>query len=199
MGRSTSVAGAFAVAWMMVAAASISAQNPGGSPEARKVKNPVAATAASIKTGAQLFAKNCQFCHGETGKGDGPLVPKDMKPANLTDATWDRGSTDGEIFAVIANGAGPEFKMKGVKGRLSDTEIWHLVNFIRSLVAGKPAGANPWQANSLEWCTTSPAPHGNFGEEIPTVHRGPYEFASPGVEEDYLPQWRDDVLKEKFA
>lgn len=125
--------GVFVTTWMMLAVASIAAQNPGGSPEARKMKNPVAPTAASIKTGAQLFAKNCQFCHGDTGLGDGPLVPEGVKPANLADATWVRGSTDGEIFAVIANGAGPDFKMKGVKSRLSDTEIWHLVNFVRSL------------------------------------------------------------------
>ncbi len=97
------------------------------------MKNPVAPTAASIEKGAQLYQKNCQFCHGPAGLGDGKLAPKDVHPANLADATWDRGSTDGEIFAVIANGAGPEFKMKGVKGRVSDTEIWHLVNYVRSL------------------------------------------------------------------
>ncbi len=97
------------------------------------MKNPVASTEASIEKGAQLYAKNCVFCHGATGKGDGRLAPKDVHPANLTDATWDRGSTDGEIFAVIANGAGPDFKMKGVKGRVSDTDIWHIVNYVRSL------------------------------------------------------------------
>jgi len=125
--------GGLVTGWIALSAAGMAAQNPGGSPEARKVKNPVASTAASIKMGAQLYQKNCQFCHGPTGLGDGKLVPKDMHPANLTDATWDRGSTDGEIFAVIANGAGPEFKMKGVKGRVSDTEIWHIVNYVRSL------------------------------------------------------------------
>ena len=60
-------------------------------------------------------------------------TPSVYTPANLTDAHWDRGSTDGEIFAVIANGAGPEFKMKGVKGRVSDTDIWNILNYVRSL------------------------------------------------------------------
>jgi heme/copper-type cytochrome/quinol oxidase subunit 1 len=27
---------------------------------------------------------------------------------------------------------------------------------------GEPAGDDPWQANSLEWATTSPPPHHNF-------------------------------------
>jgi len=46
---------------------------------------------------------------------------------------------------------------------------------------------NPWHANSLEWATGSPPPYTNF-DEIPTVHRGPYEYSSPAVQEDYLPQ-----------
>jgi cytochrome c oxidase subunit 1 len=68
------------------------------------------------------------------------------------------------------------------------SQIPFLVNFFWSLGAGPKAGRNPWRANSLEWETSSPPPHGNFGEEVPTVHRGPYEFASPETDEDYLPQ-----------
>ncbi len=52
---------------------------------------------------------------------------------------------------------------------------------------GYAVGDNPWHANSLEWCTSSPPPFVNF-PEIPTVYRGPYEFSSPVVKEDYLPQ-----------
>jgi mono/diheme cytochrome c family protein len=116
---------------MALAAVQMAAQ-AGGNAAAAKVKNPVAPTAASIKTGAALYAKNCQFCHGPTGLGDGKLVPKDMKPANLTDATWIHGSTDGEIHAIVTNGI-PDKKMPGVKGRISDTDTWNIVNYIRSL------------------------------------------------------------------
>ena len=119
--------------WLMVAVASVGAQNPGGSPEGKALKNPVPANAASVTNGQGLYTKNCQFCHGPKGLGDGPLAPKDAKPANLTDATWVRGSTDGEIFKVIMEGAGPDFKMKGVKGRLMDNDVWHIVNYVRSL------------------------------------------------------------------
>jgi mono/diheme cytochrome c family protein len=51
----------------------------------------------------------------------------------LTDAKWDRGSSDGEIFTVIHDGAGPKFDMKGYKGKLSDTDIWNVVNYLRSI------------------------------------------------------------------
>ncbi|MBI4916284.1 MAG: cytochrome c oxidase subunit I [Acidobacteria bacterium] len=36
------------------------------------------------------------------------------------------------------------------------------VYLIRSLIAGKPAPANPWGGATLEWQTTSPPPHDNF-------------------------------------
>jgi mono/diheme cytochrome c family protein len=54
-------------------------------------------------------------------------------PADLTDATWVRGSTDGEIFAVIMAGAGPKFDMKGFKGKIPDADAWNIVNFVRSI------------------------------------------------------------------
>jgi cytochrome c oxidase subunit 1 len=51
----------------------------------------------------------------------------------------------------------------------------------------KDAGKNPWKANTLEWTTESPPPHGNWSE-LPTVYRGPYEYSVPDREEDYWPQ-----------
>jgi mono/diheme cytochrome c family protein len=131
---SAAVTAGFALALIAVASLSVgtSAQNIGGSPEARRVKNPVAATPDSIAAGKALFLKNCRFCHGEDAKGDGPMAPKDTHPANLVDDKWDRGSTDGEIFAVIRNGAGPKFDMKPQKV-LSDQDIWNIINFLRSI------------------------------------------------------------------
>lgn len=100
---------------------------------AAKMKNPVAASPASIATGQQLFQKYCRFCHGATGRGDSPSAPKDMQPSNLADANWTRGGSDGEIFVVIMEGAGPDYKMKGLKGKLADQDAWHLVNYVKSL------------------------------------------------------------------
>ncbi len=68
------------------------------------------------------------------------------------------------------------------------SQILFVVNFVWTLIAGKQAERNPWQANTLEWAAPSPPPHGNWGEVLPVVYGGPYEYSPPGVAEDYLPQ-----------
>ena len=62
-------------------------------------------------------------------------------------------------------------------------------NFILSWTKGARAGPNPWNDNGLEWILPSPPPHGNF-TVTPTVYRVPYEYSSPLVSEDFLPQDR---------
>jgi len=63
-----------------------------------------------------------------------------------------------------------------------------LFNFFYSMFRGPQAPNNPWNANTLEWQCPSPPPHGNFGSEMPTVFRGPYEYSVPGREKDFWPQ-----------
>jgi mono/diheme cytochrome c family protein len=120
-------------ALIVAAAALLGAQNPGGSAEGKKLKNPVPATPESINAGKALFQKNCRFCHGADAKGNGPMAPEGTHPSNLTDDKWDRGSTDGELFLVIRDGAGPKFDMKGFKSKMTETDIWNIVNYLRSL------------------------------------------------------------------
>lgn len=67
-------------------------------------------------------------------------------------------------------------------------QLIFMFNFLWSLAKGKKAPANPWNANSLEWSAPSPPPHGNWGDVVPTVYRGPYEYSSPETDSDYYPQ-----------
>ena len=62
-------------------------------------------------------------------------------------------------------------------------------NFFWSIFKGQRVGRNPWKATTLEWEAPSPPGHGNFDRELHVYH-GPYEYASPLVEEDFLPQTR---------
>jgi cytochrome c oxidase subunit 1 len=73
---------------------------------------------------------------------------------------------------------------------LGAAQILFIANFVGSLVWGRKAERNPWQANTLDWSAPSPPPHLNWGATVPVVYRGPYEYSSPEVAEDYLPQDR---------
>jgi mono/diheme cytochrome c family protein len=102
----------------------------GGNPEAAKVKNPVASTADSISAGKRVYQRMCARCHGPSGKGDGNSGGT-LPPSDLTDDVWEHGSSDGEIFAVVHDGSSIE--MDGYAERISDTDIWNIVNYLRSL------------------------------------------------------------------
>jgi len=100
-------------------------------PAAQKLKNPISADEASIEEGRKLYQHHCASCHGPTGKGDGSMALAGGTPANLTDENWDHGSSDGEIFVVIRDGTSSD--MEPYKDRLSEKQIWNLVNYIRSI------------------------------------------------------------------
>ena len=53
-----------------------------------------------------------------------------------------------------------------------------LYNMAHSLIAGKKAPPNPWNARTLEWQISSPPPYYNF-KKIPAVLKNPYEFGEP--------------------
>jgi len=68
-------------------------------------------------------------------------------------------------------------------------QLLFLYNIIVSLKKGKPAGPNPWQATTLEWQTPdTPPKHGNWGDELPVVHRWAYDYSVPGYHDDFIPQ-----------
>jgi mono/diheme cytochrome c family protein len=106
-------------------------------PEAETLVNAVARTPESVKAGAALYAKQCANCHGPNGLGNGRLAAAMAayggRPSNLTDSDWQHGPSDGEIFVVIRDGVGPDFHMPQFKGKLTDEEMWHVVNYIGTL------------------------------------------------------------------
>ncbi|MDZ7783492.1 MAG: cbb3-type cytochrome c oxidase subunit I [Halioglobus sp.] len=69
------------------------------------------------------------------------------------------------------------------------SQLFFLYNVYWSLRHGKKAEHNPWGAASLEWQTPDMPPHhGNWGPELPRVHRWAYDYSVPGVEKDFIPQ-----------
>ncbi|MES2152512.1 MAG: cbb3-type cytochrome c oxidase subunit I [Pseudomonadota bacterium] len=70
-------------------------------------------------------------------------------------------------------------------------QLIFVYNLAHSTFRGKPAGANPWRAASLEWWTPdTPPKHGNWGPQLPVVYRGPYDYGMPDPDCDFLAQNR---------
>ena len=119
---------------LAIATAATPAQKkPGGRSEAARMKNPVAPTAESIAAGEAIYVRRCRGCHGREGTGGPPKETGGRPASNLVDAQWDYGSTDGEIFYTIRNGVPPQFVMEPWDDRLSETDTWNVVNFLRAL------------------------------------------------------------------
>ncbi len=127
--------GGFVLAGALLAATAAGAQEhpaePHGHPEAQALENPVETTRASVTTGRQRYVFMCRECHGNRGLGDGDMSHAGGIPSNFTDEVWQHGASDGEIFTVIKEGVTAD--MQGYANRLQDEDIWHLVNYIKSL------------------------------------------------------------------
>jgi mono/diheme cytochrome c family protein len=95
----------------------------------KTMKNPVAVTDASIKAGQALYVKTCTPCHGKTGLGDGVKSKSLKTPMNDFSKPEFQSQTDGEHFYKTKAGRG---EMTKYEGKLSDDDIWNLVNYTRT-------------------------------------------------------------------
>jgi len=94
------------------------------------IHNPLKGVAASAAGGQTTYKTFCAPCHGAKGKGDGVAaagLPK--APADHTSAMIQKQS-DGALFWMINTGNTP---MPSYKGALTETQIWQLVTYIRTL------------------------------------------------------------------
>lgn len=122
--------GSMAAVWLAVG---LSAQEKHGNAGAAQVQNPVAASPASVAAGEAVYMKYCRGCHAKDAAGGPPPEAGEEPASNLIDAQWNHGSSDGEIFYVIKNGVPPTMIMEAFGARVSDPDIWNVVNFLRSV------------------------------------------------------------------
>ena len=94
-------------------------------------KNPIkAGDATAISEGKALWGTNCKSCHGVKGLGDGPKAEKiDISCGDFSSKEF-QSTTDGEMFYKTKIGRKP---MPSYKEKLSDTEIWQLVVYMRTM------------------------------------------------------------------
>jgi mono/diheme cytochrome c family protein len=113
------------------------ARNWNATAAARRLKNPVPATADVLAAGEQNYGEHCRNCHGEKGDGRGEKAAElSVAPGDFTDARTMSRRTDGELFWQITRGRLP---MPAFEDKLTDQERWQLVDYIRTF-AEKPPG-----------------------------------------------------------
>ena len=101
-----------------------------GTGETNTVTNPFPPTAGSLATGRQVYQQHCQSCHGVDGRGDGPAAEGlDPPPADLV--VHVPLHFDKAMFNFIENGI-PGTAMAPVGDELTDEEIWHVINYIKT-------------------------------------------------------------------
>jgi mono/diheme cytochrome c family protein len=98
---------------------------------AAKKANPVKTSSESVSSGKALYNQHCSSCHGKKGLGDGSKAAQlKTHPGDFSTAAF-QSESDGSLFYKVQEGRGdmPSFKKK-----IPDpTEIWDLVNYMRTL------------------------------------------------------------------
>lgn len=101
-------------------------------------KNPIPADDLSIARGEKIYERHCLSCHGVEGKGDGNMsVYFAKKAADLSRSELDK-KDDVYIYTKITAG---NYPMPGFEQHLSEEDLWHAVNYLRTLSALQDSGS----------------------------------------------------------
>lgn len=95
--------------------------------------NPVPADSVSVQRGEILFSMHCALCHGEGGRGDGPVAvywrEDARRPPSLVEPRI-RDLPDDAIYQFISQGIG---SMPPLRYNLDERGRWDVINYVRSL------------------------------------------------------------------
>ena len=160
---------------------------------AQEQANPFTA-AIDVRTGAQLFGRQCSVCHG-VGAAGGEIGP------DLTTGEFRHASTDAGLFRVISEGV-PDTPMLGLNSTRTDQSVWQLVAYLRSLSRGErvavagnaAAGERLFRGNGgCSGCHVVDGEGGRHGPDLSTIgdSRTPEELLSDLVDpnERVQPRW----------
>lgn len=90
------------------------------------------------EAGKDNYIANCSPCHGDTGKGDGPLadtIGEGVKPRNLSDAKLMSERTDDFLFKATKSGGaavGLSEAMPSWKETFTDAQIKQIIQYVRN-------------------------------------------------------------------
>jgi mono/diheme cytochrome c family protein len=96
---------------------------------AHRLINPLRPGQEVLALGQEYYAIYCYPCHGSTGAGDGPIIPKMTKPPLLyTDKAI--GWPDGRFYHILTMGQG---NMPSYKSSIDQNTRWAIIHYVRAL------------------------------------------------------------------
>lgn len=108
-----------------------------GIANADRLTNPRTRTAESLNRGKTVYETYCLVCHGDAGKGDGPISAASGGPffgvrSLVTDTVARR--SDGYIYGVVVHAPSMGRGLMPIYGdRIHGADRWDVVNYVRSL------------------------------------------------------------------
>ena len=115
-------------------------------------------------------------------------------PRRIMVGAWDESVQAGYKYLAEFHWANQFMTVSAIL--LGIAQLPFFFNFFNSLINGEKAPDNPWRANTLDWATPTPPPHGNFVGQV-VCYRGPYEYSHPDMKEDWTPQHVEDGTPDK--
>ena len=96
----------------------------------RTLVNPIARSPESLTRGGQMYKLHCLVCHGEQGRGDGPVGRKFVPQPMELNLDYVQLQPDGQLFYTISHGS---IAMPFYRQAILPEDRWHLVNFIKEV------------------------------------------------------------------
>jgi len=92
---------------------------------------PEVARDALLSRGREIYLGRCATCHGNDGRGDGPIARHLIGPpvGNLTDSEWKHGDRPDQVLAVIGQGV-PNTRMDGWSHVLDPPELQAVAAYV---------------------------------------------------------------------
>jgi mono/diheme cytochrome c family protein len=97
----------------------------------RELADPFPPSSTVLARGEKVYRTFCWVCHGETGQGDGPIIPKFPNPPSYTSERV-RALPEGQIFHVITRGKG---LMPAYAAQISPEDRWMVIRYVQRLQA----------------------------------------------------------------
>ena len=95
----------------------------------RELKNPFQPTSENLARGQYVFVNHCAVCHGPSGAGDGPIIPKYPNPPSYQ-TEKSMSTPEGTMFHVISLGRN---NMPPHAAQVSADDRWKAILYIRKL------------------------------------------------------------------